>query len=232
MSQLPGGAISNRPLRFYWVLDVSGSMSGTKIGELNYALREGVDAMKEEALNNPHAAVELKVMTFGSGFTWVTPAPVPLESFTWTDVRVSGITDMGAAMKAMASELTVGNMPERSLPPVVVLVTDGQPTDDFESGLEALMHEPWARKAVRIGIGIGGDADLSTLRKFIGHAEIEPLSASNPKDLVNFVRWVSTQVLKAASAPASQSSGMASAIKPMDVVPPPPPADADADDVW
>lgn len=232
MSELPGGAIASRPLRFFWVLDVSGSMTGHKIGQLNHAIREALPAMRDAADDNPHAKVEIKVMTFGSGYKWLSPAPVPLEKFSWTDATINGITDMGAAMVAMAKELSMANMPERSLPPVVVLVTDGQPTDDFPSGLQALMNEPWGRKAVRIGIAIGDDADYDTLRQFIGHAEIEPLTAKNPEDLVKYVRWVSTQVLKAASSPASQTQDGSSAPTPMDVVPPPPPADADADDVW
>ena len=48
------------------------------------------------------------------------------------------------------------------------------------------------------------DADLEVLRKFIGHPEIEPLQANNPEALVNYIKWVSTAVLQAASSPASQ----------------------------
>ncbi|GAA1027134.1 hypothetical protein GCM10009557_07320 [Virgisporangium ochraceum] len=231
MSDLPGGAISSRPLRFYWVLDVSGSMAGEKIGELNHAIRESLPAMKASADENPHAAVEVRAMTFSTGFRWVTKTPIPLSNFSWTDVPVSGITDMGAAMKAMASELSVANMPERGLPPVVVLVSDGQPTDDFDTGLKALMAEPWGKRAVRMSIAIGKDADLDTLRRFIGHPEIEPLTAHNPGDLVKFIKYVSTTVLRSASAPASQPVGT-----PFDGTPPPPPPppapDPDADTVW
>ena len=42
---LPGGPISHRPLRFYWMLDVSGSMLGEKIGALNFAVREALPHM-------------------------------------------------------------------------------------------------------------------------------------------------------------------------------------------
>jgi uncharacterized protein YegL len=232
MSDLPGGAISNRPLRFFWVLDVSGSMAGSKIDALNYAVREALPAMRDAADDNANAAVEVRAMTFGSGFNWVNPAPIALEQFTWQNVYVNGITDMGAAMKALAAELTVANMPARALPPVIVLVSDGQPTDDFDNGLAALMAEPWGRKAVRIAIAIGDDADLDVLRRFIGHAEVEPLTANNPEDLVNYIRWVSTEVLKATSAPASQAPDTSQvAPTPMDNLPQPPPS-ADAGDVW
>ncbi|QQQ78168.1 VWA domain-containing protein [Saccharothrix sp. 6-C] len=231
VSDLPGGGVSHRPLRFFWMLDVSGSMAGQKIGELNHAIRESLDDMKSSASENPHAAVEVRAMTFSTGFQWMTPKPVALGDFVWTDVSVSGITDMGAALKGMAAELSVGNMPERGLPPVIVLVSDGQPTDDFDSGLRALLDEPWGKRAVRIAIAIGDDADQEVLRKFIAHPEIEPLTAKNPQDLVRFIRYASTTVLKSASAPASQTAGT-QLIGTPPPPPPPPPTLADKDVVW
>jgi len=109
-------------------------------------------------------------------------------------------------------------------------VSDGQPTDDFNDGLNTLMSKPWGRKSVRIGIGIGQDADLEVLQKFIGNPEIRPLQANNAEDLVKYIRWASTVVLQAASAPASQVKDQASG----GVVPIPqaPTSDVDTDDVW
>ena len=239
MSELPGGEISSRPLRFYWVLDASGSMSGEKINSLNYAIREALPAMNDVAEENVEAAIEVKVLTFASGCKWLTPSAVPIENFSWTDVASGGVTDLGAALKALAMELSVDNMPERGLPPVVALVTDGQPTDDFEKGLAMFMAEPWAQRAVRVGIAIGRDADRDVIRKF-NASEIEPLEANNSADLVQYIKWVSTQVLKAASAPPSQPTGQSAAKQtsttvvptppPTTVVPTPPPPSAV--DVW
>ncbi|WNV87631.1 VWA domain-containing protein [Umezawaea sp. Da 62-37] len=229
---LPGGAISHRPLRFFWLLDVSGSMAGSKIGQLNHAIRETLPEMQSSAEENPHAAVEIRAMTFSTGYRWITPKPVALADFGWTDVSVSGITDMGAAMKAMAAEIAVDNMPDRGLPPVIVLVTDGQPTDDFDSGLRALLAEPWGKRAIRIAIGIGDDPDDDVLRRFIAHPEIEPLTAKNPADLVQFIKYASTTVLKSASAPASQSAGTKFLGTPPPPPPPPPPTLAAPDVVW
>ncbi len=116
----------------------------------------------------------------------------------------SGNTAMGAALGLLAKNVQVSVMPERGLSPVAVLVSDGQPTDDFEQGLCKLMNEPWGKKMVRIAIAIGSDADLGFLQKFIGHSELQPLQANNPEALTRYIRWVSTQVVKAASAPPSQ----------------------------
>ncbi len=123
-------------------------------------------------------------------------------------------------------------MTDRALPPVLVLVSDGMPTDDFNGGLAALMEEPWGKKAVRIAIAIGGDADLEVLQKFIGHPELKPLQAANPEALVRHIKWVSTAVLKSASAPASQAPGHTGSGLNVPVPAAPEPAPDTADDVW
>lgn len=100
-------------------------------------------------------------------------------------------------------------MPERGLPPVLVLISDGQPTDDFNSGLKKLMDEPWGARAVRVAVAIGEDADMEVLQKFIGHSEVKPLRATNVADLVKKIKWASTSTLKAASNPASRTKDQA-----------------------
>jgi uncharacterized protein YegL len=122
-----------------------------------------------------------------------------------------------------ADALKIGTMPERGLPPVLVLITDGQPTDDFASGLKALMTQPWGTKAVRIGVAIGEDADVDVVEKFIGNPEIKPLLANNAPQLVKKIKWASTVPLKAASSPASQTKDSANASGNVPI--PAPPAD-------
>ncbi len=133
----------------------------------------------------------------------------------------------------VADQLKIPPMTDRALPPVLVLVSDGQPTDDFNEGLRDLMEQPWGKKAVRIAISIGTDADDEVLQKFIGHAELKPLQANSPEALVKYIKWVSTAVLKSASAPASQSAGDAPST--VNVPVPTPMADDEptsAADVW
>jgi len=120
-------------------------------------------------------------------------------------VNADGVTDMGKALAMLADELKVEKMPGRGLPPVLLLLSDGQPTDDFNSGLKALMDEPWGKKAVRIAIAIGEDADEEVLQKFIGNPEVKPLRSTNVNDLVKKVKWASTVPLQAASNPHSRT---------------------------
>ena len=205
---LPGGEMAGRPLHFIWIADCSGSMSGDKIQSLNTAIRESVPEMKNVAQSNPHAKVLVRAIKFSSGATWHIPQATPIEQFQWQDLAASGVTDMGRALSMVADELKMPPMDPRGLPPVLVLITDGYPTDDVSRGIQAIMDQPWGKKSVRIGIGIGEDADYAVLEKFIGNLEIKPLHARNADQLVGYIKWASTAVLQSASAPAVAGSNV------------------------
>lgn len=203
----PGGELATRPLHFVWIADCSGSMkSNGKIQALNTAVREALPHMQRVADENPNAEVLVRALKFSTGAHWHVAQATPVAQFRWADLTADGTTDMGKALRLVAGELGMPPMSERALPPVLVLISDGQPTDSFDKGLAALMDQPWGKKAVRIAIAIGEDADLATLRKFMGHPELEPIQANNPEALVNAIKWVSTAVLQAASSPASQAA--------------------------
>jgi uncharacterized protein YegL len=170
-----------------------------KIEQLNYAIREALPQMKQVAYQNPNAQVFVRTLAFGDNASWINPSMIPIEQYIWTDLVTKGVTQMGSALKKVAEELKVPPMPKRALPPVIVLISDGHPTDDFDSGLRSLMNESWGQKAVRIAIAIGADADSDVLRRFIGNDEFELLNASNPEQLVNYIRWASTEILQFAS---------------------------------
>ncbi|HNN90615.1 MAG TPA: VWA domain-containing protein [Pseudomonadota bacterium] len=231
MSKLPGGPLANRPLHFIFIADCSGSMAGDKIQSLNHAIREAIPHMREVAQGNPNAAVLVRSVKFSTGAQWHHSQPTDVEQFEWTDLSVDGQTDMGRALSLVADALKTSSMPERALPPVLVLVSDGEPTDDFDSGLRALMNEPWGKKAVRLAIAIGESARKDVLQKFIGHAELQPLQANNADQLVKYIRWASTAVLQAASAPASQTAALPPGVN-VPIPLPPASGPATPNDVW
>jgi len=237
MMRRPGGELATRPLHFIWIADCSGSMSQDgKIQSLNTAIREAIPHMQKVADENPNAQVLVRAIKFSNGAQWHISQPTPVADFRWTDLEAEGVTDMGKAFSMVAEQLKIPPMTDRALPPVLVLISDGQPTDDYQKGLQELLDQPWGKKAVRIAIAIGADADLDVLQKFIGNPEITPLQANNPEALVKYIRWVSTVVLKSASAPASQSATDAPTAPNVPVPIAPPAVDANgpqtAADVW
>jgi uncharacterized protein YegL len=221
----PGGELSHRPLHFIWIADCSGSMAKQgKIQALNTAIREAVPHMRDVADNNPHAQVLVRAVRFASGARWHVPDATPIDSFTWDPLAANGVTDLGAALKLVAEALRMPPMTDRALPPVLVLISDGRPTDNFRGGLDELLKEPWGRKAVRIAIAIGEDADEAVLLDFIDDPELTPLRARNADELVRYIRWASTRVLKVASQPRTGDTTAAGSV--------PVPTASDAEAVW
>lgn len=203
---MPGGALATRPLHFIWILDTSGSMSvDGKIQSLNTAINEAIPAMRDAAAENPTASLLVRAITFSSGAHWHIAQATDVKQFTWQPVAAAGVTDLGKAFHLLAEQLKIPPMTDRALPPVLVLLSDGQPTDDYQGGLKTLMSLPWAKKAVRLAIAIGRDADTDVLAEFVGNSELPVLRADNPEALVAYIKWASTAVVKAASAPASDT---------------------------
>lgn len=231
MMNRPGGTLATRPLHFIWICDCSGSMAGEKINQLNFSVKEALPAMRREADENPNAQVFVRTLKFSKGAEWINVDPVPVEQFQWADLMAGGPTDMGRALSMVADALTIPPMTDRALPPVLVLVSDGQPTDEFETGLARLLEVPWGRKAVRLSIAIGRDADRDVLARFIGNVEIPPFEANNAEALVRQVRWVSTVVLRAASSPAIAAEDAPASNVPIEI-PIEFTAPSGEDDVW
>ena len=153
----------------------------------------------------------VRAIRFADQAAWHVAEPTPVEQLEWNDLQAGGITAMGEALELVGAALQSPPMEERALPPVLVLISDGQPTDDFDAGLARLMRQPWAQKAVRLAIAMGHDADLEVLQQFIGpepkgggRSARRPLQASNATSLAQYIQWASTAVVGAASMPASR----------------------------
>ena len=201
----PGGEMSTRPLHFIWIADCSGSMGvDGKMQALNNAIREAIPHMRSVADENPNAEILVRAIKFSTGAQWHIGQPTKINDFTWTDLKPEGVTDLGKALCMVADELKIPPMSDRALPPVLVLLSDGYPTDNYMEGIDAILSQNWGKKAVKIAIAIGDDTDNSVLEKFIANPEIKPMQANNPETLVRYIKWVSTVVLKSTSSPNSQ----------------------------
>ncbi len=200
--------ISARPLEFIWILDVSGSMHGERIAALNYAIKEAVPAMQEAAQSNVNAEIMVRVLTFSTDFTWHISERTPVKDFEWSDVRAEGLSNLGLALTELASILDEEKMPERGLPPVLVLITDGEPTDDYKVGLDLIMSKVWGKKSVRLAISVGNDVEKTVLEDFIGNKDIEPFEVENASQLTQYIKFVSTKVLSSVSLVKSDAHSL------------------------
>ncbi|NLD46328.1 MAG: VWA domain-containing protein [Clostridiaceae bacterium] len=234
----PGGELASRPLHFFWLVDCSGSMYGEKIGSVNHAIQSTIPEMADAAMDNPNAQLMVRTLKFSTGASWVTANPVNIEDFSWDDLDADGATSLGKAFELLTGQLTIPPMSDRALPPVIVLLSDGQPTDDYKEPLNKLLNLPWGKKSVRIAISIGKDADDDVLQEFTGNRELV-LQANNPETLVKMIKWASTSVIPSVSAPSSIIDGSSvgvvggpNASSVLHLASIPDPFDIGVDDVW
>lgn len=193
-------------LHFIWVVDCSGSMTGDRIASLNYAVHSAVPALRAAAADHPDCDLKVRVLSYADEPTWVVNPAVPIAQFDWQDLQAGGESNLGAALRRLASELTPEAMPGPQLPPVLVLLSDGLPTDDADEAIRQMSETHFGAMAIRIAIAIGADADMPTLQSFIGPSAIRPLRANSAETLINHIRWAAASLLKASSAAALNAS--------------------------
>jgi hypothetical protein len=75
-----------RQLHVLLALDCSGSMRGSKIASLNYAIRAAIPELRNAAAENPEVEVRLRALRFSSSVEWHIESPTPLEDLDWSDM--------------------------------------------------------------------------------------------------------------------------------------------------
>jgi uncharacterized protein YegL len=194
----------------FFLVDTSGSMMGSKIGEVNSAIEEVIPLLKESSEDNPDAQIKIAVLEFSSGARWLTPnGPIEVGNYVWNDMDANGVTDLGDAFNQLNEKLsTKGFMQEAtgSFAPAIILLSDGGPTDDYKTGLGSLKQNNWFKKAIKVAVAIGADADVSVLEEFTGNIEAV-LIVNNPVLLRKMIKFVSIRASEVASRSANVGSG-------------------------
>lgn len=191
--------IARKTMVLFFLVDTSGSMYGEKMGALNDAIRETVPDLKDLSQSNPDAAIKIAVMQFDTNVRWLYPQPIDSEQFRWNDLQAGGLTELGAALLELNGKLSKTQFMQEaagSYAPVLILLSDGGPTDNFDSALEVIKKNAWFKHAIKIAIAIGNDADKNVLTQFTGNSEsvIEVHNKSALKAIIRFVSVTSSQV--------------------------------------
>jgi len=181
-----------RPLPVILMLDVSGSMGvDGKIESLNSAVQEMISAFKEQ--DDSQAEIHVGIITFG-GSAQSHQDIIPATESSWSDMQANGSTPMGAAFD-IARELIEDKekISGRAYRPTMVLISDGQPTDDWENPLSVLLNSERASKAFRFAMGIGTIDDI-VLTRFLDDPENRVFNADEADQIKKFFRFVTMSV--------------------------------------
>jgi uncharacterized protein YegL len=187
-------ASTARPLPVLLLADVSGSMSTNgKIDALNDAVQEMLETFGAE--DDSRAEIHVSVLTFGSGGAKVHQPLTPASKVQWTRMAPAGNTPLGAALDLATGMIEDrAKIPSRAYRPTLILVSDGQPTDEWEAPLKRLLDSERASKAARFAMGIGDDADTAMLATFLATPEARVHRAHEARQIKQFFRWVTMSV--------------------------------------
>lgn len=148
------------------LLDVSGSMQGNPIQQLNQGLSEFQRSLQSDDM--AALRVEVAIVGFG-GHDEVTVEQdfVSAGDLQVRDLAASGRTPMGAAINRALDMVTERKQAHRmaGIPyyrPWIWLITDGAPTDEWRAAAQRV-HDEEARKGVAFfAVGVQG-ANMTTL---------------------------------------------------------------------
>ena len=195
-----GAPAPKKEMVIFYLIDTSGSMEGQKIGQVNQAMEEVVPLLRDEVSKaNDDVEIKIAILQFSSGCSWVTPetGPVSVQDARWNRMNAEGLTDFGEAIKELNSKLSKEKFLYSSTghyAPTIILLSDGEPTDDWEEPLEKLKKNDWFKVSTKIAFNIESNKD--TLVKFVGNPEavIDVTNVNALKTMIKFVTIRSSQI--------------------------------------
>lgn len=176
------------------VLDVSGSMRGEPIAELNRGLQDFYNEIKEDETTSQR--LEVCIMTFNDTVKTI-QEPALVDNFTMPTLSARGSTAMVDAVNEAIEKVEARKRwyKETGQPyyrPWIILMTDGEPdTGQDVYGLgPRIKSDTEAKKYVFLPIGIQ-DANMETLEMLQG--EMKPMKLNGLK-FMQFFQWLSASM--------------------------------------
>ncbi|MHC5933065.1 vWA domain-containing protein [Nostoc sp.] len=186
------------------LLDTSGSMSGQPIQELN----QGLAAFKEDVLKDSQASlsVEVAMITFGPIAKLIQDF-VTIDQFTPPTLEADGLTPMGAAIEYALDFVENRKQTYKDngilyYRPWVFLITDGAPTDSWDSAAQRLREAEAQSRLLFFAVGVKG-ADMNILKQ-ISPPEHPPVML-NGLDFRELFVWLSASMKRVSSGKVGQA---------------------------
>lgn len=190
-----------RRLPVYFLIDVSESMAGEPIKQVENGMRQII----QELRTDPYAleTAFVSIIAFAGKVTSLSPL-TELYKFYPPIFPIGGGTSLGAALNFLMDDIdknVVKTTTEAKgdWKPIIFLFTDGTPTDDPSTAI-ARWNQKYSRKANLVAISIGNNVNTQLLGQF--SENVMRLNETDETSFKAFFKWV-TASIKATSVSVS-----------------------------
>jgi uncharacterized protein YegL len=205
-----------RRLPVYLVLDTSGSMTGEPIE----SLKNGVQVLISSLRQDPYAleTAWLSVITFSTSAQQLVPL-TELSTFQMPDLQAAGTTSLGEALNLLAQKVDTEvarttSEQKGDWKPLVFIMTDGEPTDDWQRGLDEYRKRKFG---MVIACAAGQGANTNVLKQVTD--TVVQLDTADSSTIKSFFKWVSASI--STGSQKVESGGQE--VTGLNELPPPPP---------
>ena len=188
-----------RRLPVYLLLDCSGSMAGEAI----VAVNEGLGMIYRLLMSDPQAleTVHMSVIKFSDHADQY--ALVPIDQFQPPQLSASGTTAMGAALRLLAQSIEqdlILNTPTQhgDFRPLVFLLTDGAPTDNYRDAIQKLKSLRGSYKPTIVALGCGPAVNQAMLHEITN--DVFWMQTVSPESIRAFFKWMSGSIIQTSRA--------------------------------
>lgn len=180
-----------RRLPVYLLLDTSGSMNGEAIE----AVKNGIQIMISSLRQNPQAieTAWISIITFDANAKQIMPL-TDLASFQMVDIRATGTTALGEALTLVSNCIDrdvakTTTEQKGDWKPLVFIMTDGLPTDNWQQGLVEFKKR---KVAFTVACAAGHSADTKFLKQITDN--VVSLDTADSQSISKFFTWVTASI--------------------------------------
>jgi uncharacterized protein YegL len=190
------------------------------MGEPIEAVKNGVQVLISTLRQDPYAleTAYLSVITFDSSARQVVPL-TELSAFQMPDIQATGTTSLGEGLTLLANKVTAEVTKTTAdvkgdWKPLVFIMTDGGPTDNWKKGLIDFQKQKFG---MVVACAAGQAADVNVLKQIT--EVVVQLDTADSTTIKAFFKWVSASV----STGSKKIEDSGKDIAGISELPPPPP---------
>lgn len=194
-----------RRLPIYFLVDVSESMVGTPIEEVQNGMRTIIQNLRVD----PYAleTVFVSILAFAGKATVLSPL-TELYKFYPPVFPIGGGTSLGAGLDLLMDSLDREIHPtthdtKGDWKPIVFLFSDGVPTDNYLPAVQR-WNARYRKRCNLVAVSLGNDADTLILAQLTENVLV--LRQTNPESFSQFFKWVTASIKTTSMSVSEQGS--------------------------